>query len=99
MSSRDEAREYMGSWFIALPDMWVRATNRVIGDDAVAGEVGFTGINTGPLAMGGQEIPATGKAVTGRGCYFVKARDGKIVEFHSHPDALGLMMQLGLLPT
>jgi hypothetical protein len=38
------------------------------------------------------------KAVTARGCYFARSRDGKIVEFHSHPDTAGMMAQLGLLP-
>jgi steroid delta-isomerase-like uncharacterized protein len=99
MRSAEEIRQYMAGWYTAFPDMRIHTTNRVIGQDAVAAEVEFTGTNTGPLAMGGQEIPATGKAVTGRGCYFARARNGKIVEFHSHPDVAGLMMQLGLLPS
>jgi hypothetical protein len=36
--------------------------------------------------------------VVGRGAYFVRVRDGKVVEFSSHPDAAGLMVQLGLMP-
>ena len=34
----------------------------------------------------------------GRGSYFVKVRDGKLTEFSTHPDAAGMMAQLGLLP-
>jgi Ketosteroid isomerase-related protein len=98
MKTAEEARQYMRGWFTAFPDMRSRETNRVVGEDAVAVEVEFTGTNTGPMNMGGQQIPATGRAVTGRGSYFARARDGKIVEFHSHPDAAGMMMQLGLLP-
>jgi len=97
MRSTDEVRQYMQGWFTAFLDMQVRTTNRVIGEDSVAAEVEFTGTNTGPLAMGGMEIPATGQSVVGRGAYFARVKDGKVVEFSAHPDAAGMMMQLGLM--
>jgi predicted ester cyclase len=75
-----------------------RRTNRVVGDDGVAGEIEFTGTNTGPLTLGDMQLPATGKSVVGRGSYLAKFKDGKVVEFHTYPDAAGLMLQLGLLP-
>lgn len=31
--------------------------------------------------------------------YIARVRDGKIVEFRSHPDVAGVMMQLGLVPS
>jgi steroid delta-isomerase-like uncharacterized protein len=95
--SSDAGKEYMRSWFTAFPDMRVRTTNRVVGDDSIACELEFTGTNTGTLAMGGMEMPATGKSITGHGCYFARAENGKIIEFHSHPDAAGMMAQLGLM--
>jgi len=98
LRSKDEIQTYMQAWYTAFPDMRASETNRVVGDDSVAVEVEFTGTNTGPLAMGGQEIPATGRGITGHGTYFVKARDGRITEFHAHPDSAELMMQLGLMP-
>ena len=42
--------------------------------------------------------PATNKTVIGRGSYMAFVRGGKVVEFRSHPDAAGIMMQLGLVP-
>jgi steroid delta-isomerase-like uncharacterized protein len=98
MRSRDEARQYMQACFTAFPDMRVKQTNRVVGENAVAGEVEFTGTNSGPMVMGGMEIPPTGRSVLARGSYFARVEDGKIVRFSSHPDAAGLMMQLGLMP-
>ena len=98
MRSREEIENYMGAWFTAFPDMRATETNRVVGEDSVAVEVEFTGTNSGPLMMGGQTIPATGRSVTGHGTYFAKARDGRITEFHSHPDVAEMMMQLGLMP-
>jgi steroid delta-isomerase-like uncharacterized protein len=98
MRTSEAATAYMDSWFTAFPDMRVRTTNRVIGQDSIAAEIEFTGTNTGPLAMGGMQIPATGRSVVGRGAYFARVADGKVVEFSSHPDAAGMMAQLGLMP-
>ena len=92
------AREYVQGWISAFPDLTLKLLDRVVGDDAVATELEFKGTNSGTLSMGGMEMPATNKAVTGRGAYFAKVRDGKVVELRSHPDAAGLMMQLGLMP-
>jgi steroid delta-isomerase-like uncharacterized protein len=98
MRTPDQAKAYMQGWFTAFPDMRVRTTNLVIGEDSLAAEIEFTGTNTGPLSMGGMEMPATGKSVVGKGAYFARVQGGKVVEFSSHPDAAGLMMQLGLMP-
>lgn len=98
MTTREQALEYCRSWFTAFPDMQIRNTNRIIGQEQAAAELEFTGTNTGPLIAGGQQIPATGKSVVSRGTYFLRARDGKIVEFHTHPDLAGMMGQLGLMP-
>jgi steroid delta-isomerase-like uncharacterized protein len=99
MRTRDEARQYMQAWFRAFPDMRVTQTNRVVSEDAVAAEVEFTGTNTGPMLMGGAEVPPTGRRVLGRGAYFARVDDdGKMVLFSSHPDVAGIMMQLGIRP-
>lgn len=96
--TREQVRAYMDTWFMAFPDMRVRTTRRVVSDDEVAAEVEFTGTNTGPMRMGDQEIPATGKSVVGTGTYFVSVTDGKITSFRAHPDVASLMGQLGLMP-
>ncbi|TML75995.1 MAG: ester cyclase [Actinobacteria bacterium] len=92
------AKAYFAGLTTAFPDMRTKTVVAVIGDDAVATEVEWTGTNTGPLAMGGTELPPTGKTVTGRGSYIARVRDGKVVEFRAYQDAIGLMGQLGLLP-
>lgn len=92
-------REYMDTWFTAFPDMRSRTVNRVVGDGSVAAELEFTGTHTGPLRMGDSELPATGVSVVGHGCYFLRARGGRVVEFSSYPDLAGLLLQLGLLST
>ncbi len=98
ITSKGAARAYAQAWFTAFPDMSVKQMNRVVSEDSVAAEIQFTGTNTGPMMMGGKEIPPTGKAVVGKGTYFSRAKDGKAVEFNSYPDIAGLMMQLGFMP-
>ena len=95
---RAELRAYFDAWITAFPDMRAKQTNRVVSEDNIAAEIEFTGTNTGPLVMGEMEMPPTNKSVVGRGAYFAQVRDGKVVEFSAHPDAAGLMMQLGLMP-
>ncbi len=98
MRTKAQAREYVQAWLTAFPDMSIIRTNRVVGDDTVAGEIEFTGTNTGPVRMAGREIPPTDRSVLGKGAYFAKIGDGKIIRFSTHPDIAGLMMQLGLMP-
>lgn len=96
---KQAAKAFFDAWMTAFPDMHTRRINQVVGDDAVASELEFTGTNTGPMSMGGQSIPPTQKKVTGRGDYFARIRDGKIVEFRTHSDVAGLMTQMGMMPT
>src|SRR6266571_4949579 len=84
---KQAARDHFNVYITAVPDMVTKTIDRVIGEDSVAAEVEWTGTNSGPLSMGGMEMPATNKPVTGRGSYIFHVRDGKITEFRAHPDA------------
>jgi steroid delta-isomerase-like uncharacterized protein len=97
ITTAEGLRDYMGTWFTAFPDMTARTTNRIIGQDSVAVEMEFTGTHTGPMRMGDAELPPTGVSVVGHGSYFIRVRDGKVVEFSSYPDLAGLLQQLGVL--
>jgi predicted ester cyclase len=92
------ARQYFGGWMTAFPDMKTTLVSQVIGDDSVASEIAFSGTNTGPLMMGGKSLPPTHKKVVGRGSYMARLSGGKIVEYRTHPDVAGMMMQLGMMP-
>jgi len=95
---RETAKAFFNAWITAFPDMKTKSVLRVVGEDTVSGEIEFTGTNDGVMVMGGNEIPPTHKYVHGRGTYTARAVDGKLVEFRTHPDIAGLMMQLGFLP-
>ena len=99
-SGKEAVRQYVQGWFSAFPDIKITVTNRLVTEDQVAAEVGFTGTNSGPLelAPGAPPIPATKKMVNGKGTYFVRIKNGKAAEVHTYPDAAGMMMQLGLMP-
>lgn len=100
MRNPKEAREYVSGWLTAFPDIHFTRTNRVVdeNEERVAGELEITGTNSGPLNLGGQQIPATGRRINAHGTYFSRIRDGKIVEFSTHPDVAEMMEQLGLAP-
>ena len=92
------ARAYFGGWMTAIPDMKVAMVSRVIGDDSVAAEITFSGTNSGAMTMGGKALPPTNKKVVGRASYIARVSGGKIVDYRTHPDVAGLMMQLGMMP-
>ena len=98
MRDKNEMRQYVQGWYTAFPDLSAVVKNRVVTEEQVATEVEFAGTNTGPLQMapGAPAIPATGKKVHGKGVYFAKTRNGKMLEIHTYPDIAGMMMQLGL---
>jgi predicted ester cyclase len=50
------------------------------------------------MMIAGKEIPPTGKTVIGKGTYFARVKNGKVIEFNSYPDIAGMMMQLGFMP-
>ena len=54
----------------------------------------FAGIHTGAL----ESIAPTPKRVTMSGVTVARISNGKVVELWAHPDRLGLLEQLGVLP-
>src|SRR5439155_26379880 len=56
MRDREAARQYFNGWVTAFPDMKTTSVSRVVGDDAVATEIEWSGTNTGPMVMGGNQI-------------------------------------------
>jgi steroid delta-isomerase-like uncharacterized protein len=97
---KEANRKSTQGWLTAFPDIQLVVKNRVVSEDQVAGEVEFTGTNSGPLQLAADApaIPATGKKITVKGTYFNRIRNGKIIEQHTYPDVAGMMMQLGQTP-
>src|SRR5262245_2018929 len=96
---REGAREFYNMWHTAFPDFKL-ILKRTVADDAnVAGELTFSGTNTGPLRMPGQaDIPATQKKIAAnKGSYFSRMKNGKVTEVNTYPDLAGMMAELGLM--
>ena len=81
-------------WKAAFPDMVMTADKLIGEDDLVTVLWSARGTNTGT----GNGLPATGKALTGRGITIWRIVDGRISEEWSAFDQLSIMQQLGLIP-
>jgi steroid delta-isomerase-like uncharacterized protein len=100
LRGKEAVHQYIQGWFSAFPDIKLTVKNRLVTEDQVAGELEWSGTQSGPLQLGPgtPALPATGKKVVGKGTYFVRVKDNKAVEVHTYPDNVGLMIQLGLMP-
>ena len=91
--------EYWNGWIGAFPDGKLEITKNAAAEDGtVVTEFRARGTNKGPMALGGQQIPATGRKVDVMFCQVSTVRDGKIVDARLYYDGMTLATQLGILP-
>jgi steroid delta-isomerase-like uncharacterized protein len=93
-------RDYTG-YLRGFPDIRFEILTIVEKDDrSGAGEMRFTGTQTGPLETPtGGEVPPTNKRVDIKGAVFAKVNDsGEIVEERRYYDVASMLRQLGLTP-
>ena len=93
-SHEDGMKEAKG-WRQAFPDLKVSVDMIIAENDLVSVRWTATGTNT----AAGNGIPATGKSVRTSGTTVFRFANGAIAEEWTAGDALGLMKQLGLLPS
>ena len=79
----------------AFPDWREEIVQLVAEGDTVAGRFGCSGTHRGEF-LG--EAP-TGKRIAVEEVFFLRAEDGRFVDFWALEDSLGRMRQLGLLPS
>jgi predicted ester cyclase len=80
---------------LAFPDWREEIVQLVAEEDTVAGRFRCSGTHLGKF-LG--EAP-TGKRMEVEEVFFVRAEDGRFVEFWALEDSLGRMRQLGLIPS
>jgi steroid delta-isomerase-like uncharacterized protein len=80
----------------AFPDLHVTVEDLIAEDDKVAARVTVSGTHRG-VFLG--TIQPTGKYVTWTGIDLIRVAGGRIVERWSQRDLLGLMQQLGVVPS
>jgi predicted ester cyclase len=78
----------------AFPDWHEKAVQLVAEGDTVAGRFRCSGTHLGEF-LGN---PPTGKRIEVEEVFFVRAEDGRFVDFWGLEDSLGRLQQLGLLP-
>ena len=79
----------------AFPDLHITVEDVIAEGDKVVARYTWTGTHKGEL--GG--IPPTGRQVTVHGTEVLRIVGGKLVEAWDEVDYLGLMQQLGVLPS
>ena len=88
-------RQFIGMYVAAFPDMHLTVEDIIAEGDEVTARFTIHGTHGGEL-MG---IPPTGKQVTTTGIQIVRVADSRIVENWVNFDALGMLQQLGVIPT
>jgi predicted ester cyclase len=82
------------------PDMKAEYLDMIVSGNSLAIRARFTGTDSGAGWGAPMGAPATGKPFSLEGIDVVKFNDqGQFVEHYGLFDAMGLMMQLGLMPT
>jgi steroid delta-isomerase-like uncharacterized protein len=89
------AKQYVSPFFDAFPDVHFTIDDIVVEGDKVALRWTWTGTHKSEF-MG---IPATNKKMTGWVIQIDRIVGGKIAEIWERMDTLGLMQQLGVVPT
>jgi steroid delta-isomerase-like uncharacterized protein len=88
-------KQFVSVYRTGFPDIDITIEEQVAEGDVVVSRWSATGTHRGDLAG----IPPTGKRVAVNGTAFEHFRDGKLVETWDQYDALGMMQQLGVVPT
>jgi len=79
----------------AFPDIQITIDDAIAEGDKVVARWTMRGTHQGAL-LG---IPGSGKQVTQSGVAIYRLANAQIVELWFHPDSLGLMQQLGVVPS
>jgi steroid delta-isomerase-like uncharacterized protein len=80
---------------LGMPDWHTEIEDLIAEGDKVAARIIMTGTHTGDFFG----IPATGKKICFSGIYIVRIANGRIVEHWGEEDSVGLLQQLGSMPT
>jgi steroid delta-isomerase-like uncharacterized protein len=95
VSGIEALRQFMSGYFVAFPDARFTIENMFAEGDRVAARWTVRGTHQGNLGA----VPPTGRQITVTGVWILRLAGGKIAEQWGVFDSLGLMQQLGVVPT
>jgi steroid delta-isomerase-like uncharacterized protein len=87
--------QFFSAFRTGFPDLAVAVDHLVVDDDNVAMAYTVTGTHLGPFFG----IPPTGKKMKARGMQIARFQNGKIIERWGSSDELGILKQLGVIPS
>ncbi len=88
-------KQAIGMFLSAFPDLWITVDDLVSEDDKVAARFTFGGTHKGDFAG----IPPSGKSFSVSGMAMYRITGGKIVEDRVAEDVMGMMRQIGAIPS
>ena len=91
----DALLAFVTAFRTTFPDLEDRIDLQLAEGDLVCTRFTSTGTQRGPL----QGIPATGRRASWTGTVIDRVQDGRIVESWGNWDMMGMLQQLGVLPT
>ena len=91
----DGTKQLFSMYLDAFPDVQVTVEDLIAEGDRVAARFTARGTHKGPF----MELRPTGKPITLTAIDILRIADGKIVEHWGEADTLGLLQQLGAIPT
>ncbi|HXQ38674.1 MAG TPA: ester cyclase [Anaerolineales bacterium] len=89
------AKQIHKAALLGMPDWHTEIEDLIAEGDKVVARIMITGTHTGDFFG----IPATGKKIRISGIYIARIANGKIIEHWGEEDSLGLLQQLGAIPT
>jgi len=88
-------KTFSASFYAAIPDLRHEVQEVIAEGDRVAVRFRLTGTNTGSF----QGAPPSGKAVEAGALALMRTASGRVAELRAEFDQLGLMQQIGALPS
>ena len=95
MQGLEAYKQFLSMYMTAFPDLQFTVEDMIAEGDTVVARFTTRGTHQGNL-MG---IPPTGKQMSGTGMFIDHIVNGKAVEQWFNTDDLGLLQQLGVIPT
>ena len=89
------ARQFVAGSLAAFPDLEIAIQDQIAEDDLVVTRYVMRGTHQGQFA----NFPPTGKSFKVTGIEMHRFADGKLIQLWNVPDLLGLLQQLGIVPT
>ena len=93
--NREQISGMNAMFYAAFPNLHHVFEDQIAEGDKVVTRVTLRGTHQGEF----QGIPATGKEIVIGAIFVDRFRDGKLIEHWSQPDMMGMMQQLGAIPS